>query len=745
MFQMKPGDLTEDDMLCGPKAYNLYFLSRLLRDTTENLIFSFFQWLQLRNLLATLPEDVRIFMTRQFTHHSAVKFIGGPRDIVRFDLTQHIPLREDLKQDVIYLFESVDTLLIPLLQQLYPDGQFETHEDSFGRSLFLTYRIPHTAYQAARGIQAAYIPGNDQDQEPVRTEQLHQIDIDYSLSQPLDSPFLARYSSALLAPQFGDYVFELTAMGGEGYLFLDGEESIRVSDGSQQLARTLAGGFQDLRVEFRAGRTPHFLQLRWATPQHPELTTIPPEAYYSLSGAANGLVGYYYDTPDWSGTPALIQRDLLILPNNVLREPFSIRWVGKIAVPSSGHYMFGTRSDDGSVLYIDEQQVVDNSGSHGAEYREGLIDLSKGFHDIEVLYNELGGGREMQLWWQPPDSGKSIIPSTYLYPVEDALPQGLELPSPPIDTLGSLDTPTGDQDFTPPPAEQGQVLAIESSLDFPTVRPTVIWTYGVCGSGDEQLSKPAGVTVDVEGFVYVADAGNHRIVRLDPDGDYIDQWGEIGEGSGQFTEVFDLDVTPAGEIAALDATNQVISLWTPEGEFIKEFGAALTTYRPRGFGLSTFGDYFIADTGGGRVLQTGSDGVQIRQFGGSGAELGSGQPTDTAMGSDGMLYVVEPIARALWRVDPLSNAHERYPGPAANTVDSPHLAIGDDGQVYLTDPELGRILIYYRDMQPAAQVGGKGDEPGMFSRTLGIAVGADGTFAVTDPDLCRVTMFSALP
>ncbi len=693
--------------------------------------------------LTTVPEDELIFMTPQYTHHSAMKFIGGPHDIVPFNLTQHIPLRDDPGRDVIFLLETVDDRLIPLLQQLYPGGEFQAHQDDFGRSLFLTYRIPRMAYQAARGLRAAYIPDDDPDQPPVRGEQVSQLDIDFSAQQPLVPPFVARYDSALLAPQFGDYVFELTALGGEGRLLLDGEEVLRVLDGSQQVERTLAGGFQDLRVVYRAGGAPGPLQLRWSTPQNAELSIIPPEAYYSLAGAANGLVGYYYDTPDWSGTPLLIQRDLFILPNNVLREPYSIRWVGKIAAPSSGRYLFGTRSDDGSILFINGQQVVDNGGSHGSEYREGVIDLSEGFHDIEVLYNELGGSRQMQLWWQPPGGGKSIVPSAYLYPVEDALPQGLELPPPPVEPSRPTDIPLSDQE--PAPTEQGQQFVGEPSTDFPIVQPAVLWTYGSCGSGDEQLLKPAGVTVDDNGYVYVADAGNNRIVRIDPEGEYDSQWGEAGDGPGQFSEVFDLDVTPAGEIVALDAAKQLLSKWTPEGEFVEEFGVELRTYHPRGFGLSTFGDYFIADTGGARVLQVGSDGSQIRQFGGGGDELGAGQPTDVAVGADGMLYVVEPIGRTLWRVDSITDSQERYPGPEANTVESPHLAAGDNGLIYLTDPEKGRVLVYSGNMQSMAQLGGKGTEPGLFSRTLGIAVGVDGSIIVSDPDLCRVTMFSGLP
>ncbi|NOZ71071.1 MAG: hypothetical protein GXP38_04030, partial [Chloroflexi bacterium] len=673
--------------------------------------------------LATVPESVHIYMTPQYTHHSAVKFIGGPHKITVLNLAQHIPLREDPGADVEFILEPVDERLVPLLQQLYPGGTYNAHRDRYGRTLFLSYHVPRALYDAARGLQAVYIAGTDPSQPPAQRGKQDSLQVDFATSSPLPPPFVARFQGALLAPKYGAYTFEVDVRGGEAALYLDESEVLRVRDGRESLERTLAGGFQGLKVVVWADTATATLSVRWATPDNPQLHPIDEGALYNLPGASNGLVGYYYHTPDWSGTPNLIQRDLFILPNNILREPFSIRWVGKIAAPVSGTYLFATRSDDGSLVYIDDQLVVDNSGSHGAQDRQGTIELSEGFHDIQVLYNELGGSREMQLWWQPPGRNRSIIPSIYLYPVEDELPSDLVLPPLPSNQPPEpvVSQPGGGIQPQPEPVAPAPPAA--SALgDFPNVQLDVLWTYGTCGSGKKELQKPMGVAVDGNGDVYIADMANQRLVHLDATGKRVGSWGEAGEGPGQFTEVFDLVVTPSGDIAVLDAVNQVISVWLAEGDFARQFGADLATYRPRGLGITPAGEYLIADTGGVRVLLVGPDGQRLQQFGGPDAELGPGQPTDAAYGPGDIIYVVEPISGALWRVDAVSGQMQRYPSPEANTIESPHLAVSSDGRIFVTDPEGGRVLVYSADMQPLAQFGGKGTQAGLFSRPVGIAL-----------------------
>ncbi|MCO6451536.1 MAG: glycosyltransferase family 39 protein [Caldilineales bacterium] len=697
--------------------------------------------------LADVPPESRIFMAPQLTHHSAVHYIGGEHDITPLNLGRHVPLREDPGADVIFVLEPVDERLVPLLQQLYPDGVYQIHRDRFDRPLYLTFSVPRFAFDAARGLQVSY-SGGDRAVPPMSGGQASTIDVDFSIAPPMAPPFLAQYEGALLVPQFGEYTLELLSEGGQATLYLDDIEVLTAQDGSEQIQKTLPGGFHGLRVSYEADVNPGRLRLRWATPQNSEMSLVDASALYTLPGASNGLVGYYYATPDWSGTPSLIQRDLFILPNPALREPFSIRWVGKVAAPTSGRYVFGTRSDDGSLVYVDGQLVVDNSGSHGSEYREGVIELTEGFHDIEVLYNELGGSREMQLWWQPPTGGKSIIPGAYLYPVEENLPEGLVLPPPPEFLPPAVESEPQVEDLLQPESDEAPLppaVIVDEVGEFPAAEPAVLWTYGVCGEGAEQLLNPAGVAIDGDGYIYVTDSVGQRVVRISPDGDYIGSWGEAGEGEGQFTEPFDITVTPNGEIAVLDAVNQVISLWTPEGDFIRQFGAELTTYRPRGFTVTADGQYFIADTGGVRVLQTDANGQRLNQFGGPEEELGPGQPTDAAVSTAGILYVAEPTSAALWRVDLASGQMRRYPSPEANTVASPHLAVSANGRVFLTDPEGGRVLVLNNDLSPLAQFGGRGTGSGQFGHPVGIAVGEDGTVAVADFDLCRVTAFSGLP
>ncbi len=72
-------------------------------------------------------------------------------------------------------------------------------------------------------------------------------------------------------------------------------------------------------------------------------------------------------------------------------------WKGYINISQSGGYRFYTESDDGSLLTLDGELIVNNDGEHGMEEKSGIANLQKGWHSIRVVYFNSGGGSGMKV------------------------------------------------------------------------------------------------------------------------------------------------------------------------------------------------------------------------------------------------------------------------------------------------------------------------------------------------------------
>jgi hypothetical protein len=96
-------------------------------------------------------------------------------------------------------------------------------------------------------------------------------------------------------------------------------------------------------------------------------------------------------------------------------DDFGLRFTGIVTAPVGGDYKFFTSSDDGSKLYINGTQVVDNDGLHGMQWREGTINLIAGEHVIEVIMFELGGGEGLEVEIEGPGIPRMAIPNENLF------------------------------------------------------------------------------------------------------------------------------------------------------------------------------------------------------------------------------------------------------------------------------------------------------------------------------------------
>jgi hypothetical protein len=138
----------------------------------------------------------------------------------------------------------------------------------------------------------------------------------------------------------------------------------------------------------------------------------------------NGLAYKYYEGEKWGFLPAFADLDPVKtgrvyefrIDNIKHREDqYAVTYDGYIKIDKEGDYTFYTFSDDGSILYIDGKEIVNNDGSHGTKEKSGGVKLKPGFVPIRVAYFNDHGGAWLDVYYKGPGVPKQIVPADKLY------------------------------------------------------------------------------------------------------------------------------------------------------------------------------------------------------------------------------------------------------------------------------------------------------------------------------------------
>jgi|GEM_PF-2981985 len=204
-----------------------------------------------------------------------------------------------------------------------------------------------------------------------------------------------------------------------------------------------------------------------------------------------------------------------------------------------------------------------------------------------------------------------------------------------------------------------------------------IKAYGQKGAGPEGLNGPHGIDRDANGFVYVADTGNNRIVvlRLEGNGAGTQLSYEFSFGSGQLNLPYDVAWDDSG--TPFDASDDII---------------------------------WVADTGNDRLLGyviTGETAAVRFSYGASGKAAGSFfQPKAIAVArfdglSDGQIYVADTGNRRLVKLAVTENNLSwmtTYAGGEESQFSS--LDVDHWGNVYSTDRSYQRVMKLSANLEP---------------------------------------------
>ncbi|HEX4225895.1 MAG TPA: glycoside hydrolase family 3 C-terminal domain-containing protein [Pseudonocardiaceae bacterium] len=161
-------------------------------------------------------------------------------------------------------------------------------------------------------------------------------------------------------------------------------------------------------IKTRAGSGVDVQYAAGTYPNNGQLPVVDPSYFGS------GLTAQYYNNMTLSGTPVLTQTDpnvnfdwgtnSAVSPGpGVNATQWSVKWTGTITAPATGSYTFSLTSDDGSRLFVNGTQVIDNWRDQGANTETGTVTLTAGQSvPVEIDYYQNGGDDLVNLGWQIP-------------------------------------------------------------------------------------------------------------------------------------------------------------------------------------------------------------------------------------------------------------------------------------------------------------------------------------------------------
>ncbi|MEO6462232.1 MAG: NHL repeat-containing protein, partial [Candidatus Eisenbacteria bacterium] len=185
-------------------------------------------------------------------------------------------------------------------------------------------------------------------------------------------------------------------------------------------------------------------------------------------------------------------------------------------------------------------------------------------------------------------------------------------------------------------------------------------TFGAFGVGAGQLSGPEAVAVDARGRILVADTGNHRIVRFDSSGTYLDQFGGFGHDENRFDRPTGVYTGGALGIWVLDRGNARVLKFDLEGRPIgivvdlraDALRERLGVVEPGGFSTDAGGQIVLADLAEDRVIEFDPLGAVISIRGEFGAQPGRfADPSGVAVDARGGAWIAEAGNRRVQHLD----------------------------------------------------------------------------------------------
>ncbi|MSQ15107.1 MAG: TIGR03663 family protein [Dehalococcoidia bacterium] len=269
------------------------------------------------------------------------------------------------------------------------------------------------------------------------------------------------------------------------------------------------------------------------------------------------------------------------------------------------------------------------------------------------------------------------------------------------------------------------------------------------------FDNPRDIALDSLGNLYVVDGRGSRVVKYDPSGRQVGQVGRQGAGDGEFTDPWGIAVDRTGNVYVADTWNHRVQKFGTDLRFITKWGTSLAVensasspgsfFGPRDVAVGPDNLIYVTDTGNKRIQVFSSDGSFRRMHGSAGS--GPGQfmePVGMAFSPAGEIYIADTWNRRIKVFGGDFTFIRDFPviGWQGQGVENkPYIGVASNGDVFATDPSLGRVIRYTKDGATSAIIGGY-DADKFFRTPTGVAVNPSGGIYISDASANTIVKLS---
>ncbi|MHC5110229.1 MAG: 6-bladed beta-propeller [Planctomycetota bacterium] len=134
---------------------------------------------------------------------------------------------------------------------------------------------------------------------------------------------------------------------------------------------------------------------------------------------------------------------------------------------------------------------------------------------------------------------------------------------------------------------------------------TFVQCFGTEPIDGRRLSRPAGMVIDEEQTLWVADACNHRLVRFSLDGQVLKTFGEFGSEPGRMKYPYDVNLAPDEQLLVCEYGGNRLQWFDKDGRSVRTWGEAGRgpgqLFAPWGAVYGPKGNIFVVDSRNNRV------------------------------------------------------------------------------------------------------------------------------------------------